>query len=142
MKFRDEFFFLSNFYPCSITDPDFPDIVYFSVEAAFQAQKVLSKEDRMLFTSLTPTRAKRFGRKVELRKDWESVRIPLMKKLIRAKFNSPELAEKLKLVQGKIIEENSWNDRFWGMCRGYGMNNLGKILEEIRDELLGGEKNG
>ena len=142
MKFRDEFFFLSNFYPCSVKDPDFPDITYFSVEAAFQAQKVLSKEDRILFVSLSPSRAKQFGRRVSLRKDWEDVKIPLMKKLLQEKFSSPELAEKLKLVKGVIIEDNNWNDRFWGMCKGYGLNNLGKLLMEIRNELLGVEKNG
>jgi len=33
----------------------------------------------------------------------------------------------------ELIEGNKWGDRFWGVCKGKGKNNLGKILMKIRD---------
>lgn len=35
----------------------------------------------------------------------------------------------------ELIEDNTWNDRFWGVCNGEGINHLGKLLMELRDEL-------
>jgi predicted NAD-dependent protein-ADP-ribosyltransferase YbiA (DUF1768 family) len=34
-------------------------------------------------------------------------------------------------------EGNTWNDRFWGVCRGSGLNHLGRILMEVRAEVGG-----
>jgi predicted NAD-dependent protein-ADP-ribosyltransferase YbiA (DUF1768 family) len=59
-----------------------------------------------------------------------------MYKIVKAKFEQhPELAAKLKALTGEIVEENTWNDRFWGVCNGFGSNHLGKILMRIREEL-------
>jgi predicted NAD-dependent protein-ADP-ribosyltransferase YbiA (DUF1768 family) len=59
-----------------------------------------------------------------------------MEELVRRKFADPELAEKL-LATGdeELVEGNTWNDRFWGVCRGEGRNELGKILMRVRAEL-------
>jgi predicted NAD-dependent protein-ADP-ribosyltransferase YbiA (DUF1768 family) len=35
-----------------------------------------------------------------------------------------------------LIEENTWGDTFWGICKGQGENHLGRLLMQIRDELL------
>ena len=35
----------------------------------------------------------------------------------------------------ELIEENWWNDTFWGVCRGVGKNHLGQILMKIRKEI-------
>ena len=40
---------------------------------------------------------------------------------------------KLQLIEGEIVEENTWGDTFWGVCKGVGENHLGKLLMEIRD---------
>ena len=34
-----------------------------------------------------------------------------------------------------LIEGNTWGDRFWGVCGGTGMNHLGRLLMEVREEL-------
>ena len=39
----------------------------------------------------------------------------------------------------ELREENNWNDKIWGTCNGIGENNLGKILMELRDQLLENE---
>ena len=33
------------------------------------------------------------------------------------------------------VEGNNWNDTFWGVCRGKGRNELGKVLMKVRSEL-------
>lgn len=133
-SFRGEYAFLSNFYDCSIS---YNGHVYRNNEAAFQAQKDLSRSAE--FTLLNPTMAKRLGRKVSLRSDWERVKLGIMEEIVRCKFTQhPELKVKL-LATGErlLIEGNTWNDTFWGVCKGKGKNNLGKILMKIRKELQG-----
>ena len=59
-----------------------------------------------------------------------------MKRVIKAKFQQhPYLKEKLLALNEYIVEDNTWNDKFWGRCNGKGENNLGKILIEVRQEL-------
>lgn len=129
--FDGEYAFLSNFYECPV---EYNGFKYLNSEAAFQAQKTLSETERLRFTTLNPSQAKRLGRKVVLRKDWESVKIQIMKEICKAKFvQNPELAEKLIETKDAIlIEGNTWNDMFWGVCNGKGQNHLGKILMEVR----------
>ena len=134
-KFNEQYDFLSNFYPCKIT---VGDLTFNSVEAAFQASKTSDVNVRRQFVDLTPSEAKRLGRRVDLRDDWEDVKVDVMESLLRQKFSdkNPGLKEKL-LTTGDddLVEGNWWNDRFWGVCRGVGENNLGKLLMKIRGEL-------
>lgn len=61
-----------------------------------------------------------------------------MRQCVALKFEShPDLAEML-LDTGntKLIEGNSWNDTYWGVCGGRGKNHLGKILMGVRSQLL------
>ena len=133
-SFRDEFYFLSNFYECFVT---FDGITYPSNEAAFQAQKTLDDAVKQRFTAMDPSAAKHAGRKVDLRKDWEDVKEELMYQICKAKFTQhPDLAQKLlNTGREELIEGNDWGDRTWGMVGGKGRNLLGKILMRIREEL-------
>ncbi len=133
--------FLSNFYNAPVT---YKGLTYQSVEAAFQAQKVLYDEGKLPFTTALPGQAKRLGRTVELRHDWEFVKLNFMLEIVRAKFEqNPELAEKL-LTTGNamLVEGNRWNDTFWGVDirNGKGENYLGKILMCVRRELKNNNK--
>ena len=131
--FVGDYAFLSNFYPCTVT---YNGLTYQNTEAAFQAQKVLTDEERQEFTSLTASEAKRLGRHVDLRKDWEKVKLMEMFNIVYAKFKQhPELAKKLAETDDCYLEEgNWWHDNFWGVCNGEGLNELGKILMTIRNE--------
>jgi ribA/ribD-fused uncharacterized protein len=135
MEFRNEYYFLSNMYPCEIkiTFPPNKEIYTFKcVESAFQACKCIERIHE--FENLDGYQAKKLGRTVHLREDWEQVKLLIMKKLVTIKFQQhPELRQKLIDISGIITEENTWNDKYWGICKGVGQNNLGKILMEIRD---------
>ena len=134
-NFRGEHEFLSNFYNAVV---NYNGITYLNNEAAFQAQKVLDDEAKLEFQNLTPNKAKRLGRKVQLRPDWENVKVDIMYEIVRAKFaQHPELQEKLiETNNTPLYEGNTWNDYFWGVCKGKGKNNLGQILMKVRSELL------
>jgi len=92
-----------------------------------------------VLTKLNPSEAKRLGRRVRLRSDWEQVKYDVMLDVVRAKFNQhPDLAQKL-LATGdeELVEGNDWGDTYWGVCNGRGKNMLGKILMRVRAELRG-----
>ena len=61
-----------------------------------------------------------------------------MYQILKSKFQNPELS-KLLLETGdcELIEGNTWGDQFWGVCKGVGENNLGKLLMKVREELHG-----
>lgn len=121
---------------------EYEGIVYPSVENAFQAAKTLNNAERLQFTNVKPGIAKRLGRKVALRHDWEKVKVDIMKELLRKKFSQEPLKSKLLETGDRELEEgNRWNDRFWGICppgSGMGKNILGRLIMEIRGELRKG----
>lgn len=134
-SFAGEYRFLSNFYPSPICVDGF---VYPTVEHAFQAAKTFDKgEKQKIADARSPGRAKALGRKVRLRKDWESVKVGIMKQLVMQKFREhPDLQELLLATEdAALIEGNTWNDRFWGVCNGHGKNHLGKALMWVRGQI-------
>ena len=85
-SFTGEHRFLSNFYPCLGS----------SVEHLYQSLKCSDLEEaRAVMTSPTPGQAKRLGRKVSMRPDWEQVKISIMTELVRMKFRDPDLRSRL-----------------------------------------------
>jgi len=111
-------------------------IAYPTSEHAYQAAKTLNENSRMNISILgTPSEAKRYGKTVQLRADWDEVKLEIMAEIVRAKFiQNPTLREKLLATDDAILEEgNNWGDTYWGVCKGSGENNLGKVLMELRD---------
>lgn len=69
-------------------------------------------------------------------KDWHERSIPVMIELLLQKYQREEFKQKLISTGDKIlVEGNTWNDTFWGICDGKGRNLLGKALMEIRASL-------
>lgn len=132
-SFVGEYRFLSNFFPSPI---EVDGLIYPSVEHAFQALKTENLTEREIVRSArTPGQAKKLGRRVTLRPDWDAARIGVMKMLLEKKFSDKVLrAELLATGDSELVEGNYWNDRFWGICRGRGENWLGKLLMEVREE--------
>lgn len=135
-RFRGEYAFLSNFWEAPVT---YQGLTYGSNEAAFQAQKCMTEEEKQAFTEMRPAKSKKAGRQVLLRPDWETVKVDIMEELVRAKFTQNEdLKWRLIGTGDACIEEgNTWHDTCWGVDAktGIGQNHLGRILMKIRDEL-------
>ena len=139
-SFTTNYRFLSNFWPANIR---YGSWTYPYVENAFQALKAESVTEHARFVTMTPSQAKREGHTLLLRDGWDELRIPYMKLLVRRKFQIPELNKLLRDTTGLYLEEgNYWHDNFWGNCSCSGCkeiqgeNQLGKILMEVRSELL------
>ena len=124
--------FLSNFWECPIT---FEGLEYPSVENAYQAAKTFDIESRNKFQNITPKESKSLGKKIEIRGDWEMVKLHIMLHLSLEKFTRhPDLGTQLIETDDSYLEEtNWWGDTFWGIHNCQGENNLGKILMKVRD---------
>ena len=135
-SFRGAYDFLSNFYAAPV---EYEGLVYQNAEAAFQAQKCLDRPEREGFCELPANRAKRLGRQVKLRGDWEEIKTELMLEIVRAKFTQNEELSARLLATGdrSLVEGNTWHDVFWGVDQrtGQGENHLGRILMQVRNEL-------
>jgi ribA/ribD-fused uncharacterized protein len=137
-----EHMFLSNFHP-SLVKLD--GQTYHSVEAAYQAAKTEDIKLRRQFQGLvSPGKCKRLARKLTLRPGWDQIKEGVMLDLLRQKFSEPTLAQRLLATGDAYIEEtNYWGDEFWGVYRGKGLNRLGHLLMQVRDELRSGnDSNG
>ena len=140
--FSKEHFFLSNFYNAYLI---YEGIVYCSTEAAFQAAKTLEVSEREQIARMSPSDAKKAGRNLKLRSDWEEIKDRVMYDVCRAKFtmnDSLRLADRL-LATGdeELVEGNTWHDNYWGDCHCEkckdipGRNQLGKTLMKLREKL-------
>ena len=136
-KFSGEYEFLSNMYLCKVV---YNGITYKCSEAAYQAQKCPELAPR--FSDINGYVAKKLGRQVNIRPDWDDVKLRIMAEIVFQKFTqNKDLAEKLLLTgDAEIIEGNYWGDTYWGICTnrtydGVGENYLGKILMCVRSVL-------
>lgn len=136
--FRGRWTKLGNYSSCVVF---YQGHAYQSVEHAYQAQKSTNPAvQRAIRDQPTPATAKRLARIVTLRLDWEGIKIPLMRELLREKFSQePECSVLLSTGDQELVEGNWWNDTFWGQCPvGVGENWLGRLLMELRDDLAHG----
>jgi ribA/ribD-fused uncharacterized protein len=132
LQFQGEFRFLSNFwwYGDGTT-----------VEHQYQAEKTFDPEQReLVLRCAMPGDAKRAGRFVSIRPDWEDIKIEVMLNLLRRKFAyGTALTTDLLNTRGmQLIEGNYRGDDFWGvdLNTGRGDNVLGQLLMLVRRELI------
>ena len=144
-SFSGQYYFLSNYYPSCIYLKIQDDwIACRTVEHAFQASKTIyPKQQLEIIAAETPGKAKRLGRQLILRNDWEDIKINILRQLLMQKFADVELRAKLlKTGEEELIEGNHWHDNFYGdcyciNCQGVkGQNILGKLLMEERARII------
>lgn len=144
--FNGQYRFLSNFA--------WSDFIWYSrrfgpqrvrtVEHAYQAEKALRHQAFYdVLATPTPGTAKRAGRRIEIRPDWEEVKFPIMRRALDAKFRSSFALTDLLLATGdeQLVEGNTWHDNIWGDCHCNkrvdcdlpGENHLGRMLMDLRD---------
>jgi len=136
-KFNGPYKFLSNFF-------DAPQIIkgikYRCNENFFQAMKTFDTNVHKLIAPLQPNKAKKFGKSLQLRSDWDTLKNNFMLIGVLHKFQqNNHLSNKLKAT-GKIllVEGNQQHDNYWGNCNCnkckniVGKNKLGEILMIVR----------
>jgi ribA/ribD-fused uncharacterized protein len=135
--FRGQYRFLSNFYPCKIVldGMEFP-----AVEYAYQAAKTNDPIARLSIKALaTPRQAMAAGNSSivihDYRPTWNQEKLMIMYELLKQKFSDKELRRKLlDTKDAYLIAGNSYEDTYYGVCRGKGKNMLGILLMTIRGE--------
>lgn len=136
-KTKEPFGEFSNFYPITI-NVDLKD--YKSVEHFYQSKKFEGTEwEEHIRSQDKAFEAAREGRRKDLplRKDWNEVKLLVMKRALSAKFKKIDCLKNLLLSTGNTeLVEYSKKDYFWGRNEdGAGFNMLGKMLMELREEI-------
>lgn len=133
-SFNGQYHFLSNFAASKV---ELDGQIYRTIEHAYQAAKTTNPEGRRkIREAATPGIAKRLGRSVYLRPDWEEIKFDIMENLLRQKFTQPDFKRALlNTGNEELIEGNTWGDQIWGVCKGKGQNHLGRLLMKVRREL-------
>jgi ribA/ribD-fused uncharacterized protein len=131
--FFGEYRWLSNFWyaPIVIENITFP-----TNEHAYQAAKCVHMKDVITISKAkTPALAKTMGNRVDIKPNWNDIKIDVMRVITAAKYDQhPDLKQKLLGTKGmELVELNNWYDTFWGMCGNKGHNWLGRILMDYRD---------
>jgi ribA/ribD-fused uncharacterized protein len=108
-------------------------------EHLYQALKF---HDMELFEKIrlawTPKDAALLGRSLKpIRSDWDEIKVPVMKTVLRLKLcSNPPLITELLLTGDAQLVEYSKKDYFWGCGEDRtGQNMLGKLWMELRTEL-------
>lgn len=135
---REEYGCFSNFSAHQIF---LKDKIWKTTEHYFQAQKFPDTEhEEKIRLASTPKEAAEMGRdrKKPLRKDWETVKDDVMRDALRAKFTQHDDLRQILLDTGDaVLVEHTKNDFYWADGGdGSGQNMLGKLLMELRTELL------
>lgn len=136
-EFQGEFRWLSNFVSANI---ELDGIKYASVEHAYMSAKSDDPEWKAFCADAKnkPGEVKRKSKTIQVKSNWNDVKLSVMENCVRQKFNQEPYKTKL-LATGNIhIQEgNTWKDTFWGidLKTGNGFNNLGKLIMKIRTEL-------
>lgn len=75
--------------------------------------------------------------KTDRRPDWDTVKVGIMRDILRAKADQHKYVRRKLLATGdRELIEDSWRDDFWGWGPNHdGQNMLGNLWMEVRAEL-------
>lgn len=121
-------------------------INYWTVENFYVAMKVpnnsLRHRERQKIAQMNPGKAKAYGRTLNVRKDWDLVKLDFMRIAIEKKFKKgTSWYDKLYSFNKPVIEFNNWRDTYWGVdiFNNEGNNMLGKLIDRIKTEEIYGD---
>ena len=139
-SFQGDYRFLSNFWPCTIV---WEGLVYPSLEHAYAASKTDDATVKERIRSCpTPGEAKEYlaDHYIKPAITWTiPKKLLVMEALLLLKFSGrdPFLTSALLTTEHtELIEGNTWDDTFWGVCDHIGENHLGKLLMRVRQSLF------
>jgi ribA/ribD-fused uncharacterized protein len=139
-SFQENHRFLSNFWPCYIYWEGF---VHPTLEHAYAASKTDDASVKMRIRSCTtPGEAKEYlaTHNMQASVSWTiQKKLLVMEELLFLKFGGKDPLLTRALMEtgnAELIEGNTWDDTFWGVCNGTGENHLGKLLMKVRASLF------
>jgi ribA/ribD-fused uncharacterized protein len=143
----NEYGFLSNFHICpepvSIDLPWTGTMTAITTEHLFAAAKTaIESQRRQILAAPSPGAAKHYGRVCDLIRDWQLVKMSVMRICIEAKFSlGSDLADQLiNTFPLHLREGTTWGDCAWGVDvyeEGHpGQNMLGMLLMDHRSRLM------
>jgi len=135
--YEHEFYVFSNYSSFML---EWKGKLYPTSEHAYHSEKF---EDENIKEQIRNTRSAHDSQvfanknKDKRRKDWDDVKLGIMKEILKAKVSQhPYVMKKLIESGSKELIEDSWRDDFWGWGPSKdGENHLGKLWMEVRDEL-------
>lgn len=136
--YEQDFYVLSNFSSFRL---EWKDSDFDNAEAAYHWEKFPGSA--RIRTEIRHARSAHEAFKIAqankllCRPDWDSVKVGIMRDILRAKAAQHEYVRRKLLQTGdRELIENSWRDDFWGWGPNRdGQNMLGKLWMEIRAEL-------
>ena len=135
--YEQEFYVFSNFSSFKL---DWKGYDWMTSEHAYHSEKFEAHPD--IIKGLKEARSAHDAMKLayanrdKYRKDWDDIKLKVMKDIIRAKVEQHPYVKKKLLESGdKELIENSWRDSYWGWGPDKdGENHLGKLWMEVRAE--------
>ena len=136
---KDPYKWLSNMQPVDIF---LKGKTYPSVEHAYMSEKSNENSWKEFCSQkeISGKQVKTYSRTIELRPDWEDVKLLVMEYCLRRKFEQEPFKSLLINTGNENIQEgNYWGDTFWGVDLkkepNIGENHLGRLIMKIRDGL-------
>jgi len=134
--YENEFYVFSNYSSFAI---DWKGKLYPTSEHVYHSEKF---EEEKMKELIRNARSAHDSQKLaeanvdKYRKDWDKVRLKIMKEILLVKvIQHPYVKKKLLQSENKELIEDSWRDSFWGWGPNRdGENHLGKLWMEIRNE--------
>ena len=127
---------LSNFAPYPVRDSQ--GRLWRTTEHLYQACKTADLGEQVWVQDASSAyQSRQRGRQVTLRPDWEETKVRRMRAALKLKLaQHPELKDRLRATgDEELVEWAPW-DRYWGDGGdGTGLNMLGKLWMELREEL-------
>ncbi len=134
-----EFYCLDNFSSFGLVHQG---VYYQTVEHAYQALGFKATAPELyekIKNAFSAHEAQRiaYENKSLRQKDWDTIKLSIMKTLLREKLEqNPYVKKKLLQTEDYIIVEDSPKDAFWGWSNNRkGENNLGKLWMQLRNEI-------
>lgn len=147
-RFIGKYKVLSNFEPAFVV---YEHMTFPTVEHAYVAAKSRDMTFRNQIACMAAKlagQAKKWGRTVNLRSDWDKVKLGIMEELLMQKFDpekkilridNPHYVVLKSTGDQLLVEGNWWHDNYWGNCLceqcmlGEGKNHLGLLLMKVRE---------
>ncbi|WP_333736270.1 NADAR family protein [Streptomyces sp. IBSBF 2806] len=124
--------------PIALSNRTYPTVAH-----AYWALAVADEQRQVeILGAERPYDAQKLAEDSPLRDDWSQVRVAVMTRLLRAKFQQhPEFAETLMATGATRLIYTEIGSTFWGQHGLEGRNWMGRLLELVRSELVAAKLN-